>query len=291
LALESRAFPFFIYDPDGGPSLADRLDLQGNPALEEQWPTFELFYRDKEGAEQTMTLPVTVADWAATQTRFAGHFSRTDQSSWDKNMLPFHKYLGLSQAERNGKAPFVYTTDTHRHLDRLLVSDQMVRLAEDRLRLWSELKALAGVKHVAAGPSQDRPVASTSQAPVPRPKPLDFGVTPKRATRSAATGPPVRTAAPEQPSAPETIDLGPPRDPYIDSPLCTTCKECTNINSRMFAYDNDKRAIIKDPRAGSFKELVRAAELCPPRIIHPGTPLDPTEKDLEKWLKRAKPFK
>jgi len=26
------------------------------------------------------------------------------------------------------------------------------------------------------------------------------------------------------------------------------------------------------------------------RIIHPGTPNNPREKDLEKWIKRAEPF-
>jgi pyruvate-ferredoxin/flavodoxin oxidoreductase len=58
----------------------------------------------------------------------------------------------------------------------------------------------------------------------------------------------------------------------------------------MFAYNADKQAEIQDPRAGTFQELVRAAELCPPAIIHPGTPLDPNEPDLEQWVERAKPF-
>ncbi|MEE8361028.1 MAG: ferredoxin, partial [Gemmatimonadales bacterium] len=70
----------------------------------------------------------------------------------------------------------------------------------------------------------------------------------------------------------------------------TTCDECTNINNRLFAYDDKKQAYIKDPRAGTFKELVQAAEKCPVEIIHPGTPLNPKEKGLEKWIKRAEPF-
>jgi pyruvate-ferredoxin/flavodoxin oxidoreductase len=32
------------------------------------------------------------------------------------------------------------------------------------------------------------------------------------------------------------------------------------------------------------------AERCPVDIIHPGTPLNPKEKDLDKWIKRAEPF-
>ncbi len=79
-------------------------------------------------------------------------------------------------------------------------------------------------------------------------------------------------------------------EPYIDTPLCTTCNECTNLNSRMFAYNENKQAYIKDAKAGTFKELVKAAEKCPARIIHPGKPKNPNEPGLEKLIKRAEPF-
>jgi pyruvate-ferredoxin/flavodoxin oxidoreductase len=58
----------------------------------------------------------------------------------------------------------------------------------------------------------------------------------------------------------------------------------------MFAYDANKRAYVKDPTAGTFAQLVMAAEKCPVGAIHPGTPLNPKEKDLDKWLKRAQAF-
>ena len=58
----------------------------------------------------------------------------------------------------------------------------------------------------------------------------------------------------------------------------------------MFAYNADKQAYIKDPSAGTFQQLVLAAERCPVSIIHPGTPLNPREKDLPKWIERAKKF-
>jgi pyruvate-ferredoxin/flavodoxin oxidoreductase len=79
-------------------------------------------------------------------------------------------------------------------------------------------------------------------------------------------------------------------EPYIDSARCTTCDECTKLNKRMFAYNDKKQAYIKDPKAGTFKELVQGAERCPVRIIHPGQPLNKKEKDLAKWMKRAEPF-
>ena len=49
-------------------------------------------------------------------------------------------------------------------------------------------------------------------------------------------------------------------------------------------------AKAKDAKAGTFQQLVLAAERCPVSIIHPGTPLNPKEKDLAKWVERAKRF-
>jgi pyruvate-ferredoxin/flavodoxin oxidoreductase len=77
---------------------------------------------------------------------------------------------------------------------------------------------------------------------------------------------------------------------YIDSARCTSCNECTNLNNKMFAYNADKQAYVKDARAGTFQQLVVAAERCPVSIIHPGSPLNPKEKDLAKWVKRAEKF-
>ena len=79
-------------------------------------------------------------------------------------------------------------------------------------------------------------------------------------------------------------------DPYIDTPLCTSCNDCRNINSQMFAYDENKQAFIKDPKAGTFKELVMAAEKCPVRIIHPGKPLNPDEPGLDELVKIAEKY-
>ncbi len=91
----------------------------------------------------------------------------------------------------------------------------------------------------------------------------------------------------EQPDEEEVITLD---EPYIETPRCTTCNECTNLNSRMFAYDENKQAYIKDLSAGTFRELVLAAEKCPVRIIHPGKPLNPDEPGLADLIKRAQPF-
>jgi pyruvate-ferredoxin/flavodoxin oxidoreductase len=62
------------------------------------------------------------------------------------------------------------------------------------------------------------------------------------------------------------------------------------MNGQLFNYNGDKMAFIADAKAGSFKELVEAAELCPVEIIHPGSPLNPDEADLDDLIDRAAKF-
>ena len=79
-------------------------------------------------------------------------------------------------------------------------------------------------------------------------------------------------------------------EPYIDTALCTSCNDCTNLYPHLFNYDDNKQAYITDVAAGTYRELVLAAEICPVRIIHPGKPNNPDEPNLAEWLKRAAPF-
>ena len=64
LAVESRAFPLFTYDPRRGESFAERLSLQGNPALREDWS------KAPDGA------PVDFLTFARSEGRFGGHFAK-----------------------------------------------------------------------------------------------------------------------------------------------------------------------------------------------------------------------
>jgi len=78
--------------------------------------------------------------------------------------------------------------------------------------------------------------------------------------------------------------------PWIDTPQCTACDECTNLNGKIFVYDASKKAVIKDPEGGPYKEIVKAAERCTARVIHPGLPRDRSPKDIDKWIKRGEKF-
>ena len=77
---------------------------------------------------------------------------------------------------------------------------------------------------------------------------------------------------------------------WTETPLCTTCDECTDINPKIFAYNDDRKAIVINPKGGPYKDIVRSAEKCPAACIHPGTPWDPNEKGLDKLIKRAEKY-
>ena len=38
--------------------------------------------------------------------------------------------------------------------------------------------------------------------------------------------------------------------PWIDTGECTACDECTQLNSRIFVYNEEKKAIIKNAEGG-----------------------------------------
>jgi ferredoxin len=83
----------------------------------------------------------------------------------------------------------------------------------------------------------------------------------------------------------------PPKDEaWIETSRCPSCNECQTINPRMFAYNENKQAYIKDITAGTYRQLVEAAEACQVAIIHPGKPRDPNEPGLAELLERAAPF-
>ncbi|HET7040063.1 MAG TPA: ferredoxin, partial [Gemmatimonadales bacterium] len=342
LALEARAFPILVYDPAAGSALAERLNLDGNPMVDDVWPTYDLRYTDAEGVEQVLSLPVTIADWAATESRFRKHFRPVPADAPADSLMRFDEYLAAAPEAREGRTPFIYTLDDGK-LGRLAPSSEIVELARDRLHLWHQLREMAGLevsesimdsvrsevsgKFEAEKAAQDRAVADfKAQYPALIARRMAEGLIratgngketiadllarvkemrtlePIKAAGVAAEAGVVATAVPTpaSPASPapagaaavaaveEEEGLG--LEPYIQSELCTACNECTNLNKKMFAYNEKKQAYIKDPRAGTFRELVMAAEKCPVSIIHPATPLNPKEKDLEKWVKRAARF-
>ncbi|HRR26686.1 MAG TPA: ferredoxin, partial [Acidobacteriota bacterium] len=341
LALESRAYPYFVYDPDGGEWLADRLDLDGNPSVDQEWPTYELKYKDENGKDQVMELPVTVADWAATEVRFARHFRRINPEKLPGELVLYHEYLKLSPEEAEGKVPFIYTLKNDGRLDRLEVSQEIVALGRERLDFWRELREMAGelipesVREQLAAEKEAEfeerlnQIKAEYEAEIERLKqtyPQDIArrmaealvgqstslgsllssVTSAAPSAAALGGNGPQKQSTAQPSKPapaptqaasatavaeaEEKEAELVMGPWIDEDLCTACDDCQKVNPKLFVYGSNGKMTISDPKNGTYKDLVVAAERCPAGAIHPGLPLNKNERDLNKWIERAKPF-
>jgi pyruvate-ferredoxin/flavodoxin oxidoreductase len=285
LAVESRAYPLFQYHPDKGEKPEDCFELTGNPAIHEIWPMYKLHYL-AGGKEKVMELPMTFADFAMTESRFRKHFRTAPPDSWHEDMVLLAEYLDLSTDEREGKYPFIWTIDRDQNLNRLLVDDIMVASCEDRRHFWVMLKAIAGIQdHKVSVDAIENKIRQEIMANVSK------GLMQWISGGTAATVEAIPQVTTETPAAKETIEAaGDYMAPWIDTEDCTACDECTNLNPNMFAYNDNKQAYIKDPNAGTYMDLVKAAERCTAQVIHPGLPKDRSGKDIEQWIKRGEKY-
>ncbi len=293
LAVESRAYPLFRYDPDRGNTTAECFDLDGNPAIDQNWPVTKIEYVER-GRQKEMELATTFVDFAVTETRFRKHFRKIPRDAWHDDMVAVSDYMELDEDEREGKVPYVWALDAKQQLSRLLVDDPMIKSAEERRDFWVMLRELAG-REKAEAPSESQLESRVRQEVVQKiaaglmglvsgGQPLDLGAV-LEAGEADAGG-----AAPETPAQAPAAASGDYMAPWIDTEDCTACDECIIINPQIFAYNEDKKAYIKSPEAGPYRDLVKAAEKCTAEVIHPGLPRDPGAKDMDKWIKRAQKF-
>jgi pyruvate-ferredoxin/flavodoxin oxidoreductase len=131
LAVASRAFPLFRYDPDGEGVFGTRIDLDGNPAIEEEWSS------DDSAAA------LTPAHWAMTEARFKGRFRPLTDD--DPGPTDLDAWLELSQKTRKGKTPTLSIHGDEDETVRYCIDPDLATVADARKRIWRTLQELAGI--------------------------------------------------------------------------------------------------------------------------------------------------
>lgn len=287
LAVESRAYPLVKYDPDAGITFDECIDLEGNPQMEKDWPSYTLEYEDEKGKAATMELPLTFADFAAAEGRFRKHFRQVPREAWNDTMIPLHEFLDMDEDDQEGNFPYIWATDNKNRLSRVMCSHEIVLSALERREFWRQLKGVAGQMNkvdVDAVVSRAKSEMAGTLAATLLGLSGGSGAIDLSGALSGGNG---AAAGGNGAVAGASADF---EAAWIDTPECTTCDECTDINPNIFKYNADKLAEVVDPTGGSFKDIVRAAEKCTASCIHPGTPFNPNEKDVEKLIKRAEKF-
>lgn len=293
-AMESRVFPSFVHDPSSGAGHAVRFSLEGNPQPVLDWPLQELAFEDATHNRQVEETAFTAVDFIAANKAYISRFACVPEQDWTDDMIPVHAFLGLDEKKRASKVPYVTLADEDGLLHRAVFDHHLIDAADRCLDAWHSLQELGGIhnSHAEALLSRARCEWETEKE-----KLMARTVAPKPATVPDPESAQTETqATPTTPVAADDIGTASDEpsvssdDPWIETIRCTTCNECTTINDRMFAYNEDQRAYVADPDAGTYRELVEAAETCQVAIIHPGQPRNPDEPGLEELLERAEPF-
>ncbi len=243
----------------------------------EDWPTYTLEYLDGRPRARTMELPLTFADFAMTEARFRKHFRIAPPDTWNENMVPLAEFLALEADEREGKYPV--------HLDGRPQASSSARLLVD-----------ATMVAVVRGPARFldpccapwRGVGKRRRSPRARSRPRSRARSWRgRIGAACCAWRAIRAASPR--SAPAgvarrgrrhgTRRRAPARRrrgymaPWLDTEQCTACDECTRHQRRRSSPTTPTRRRTSRTRpAAPTSDLVKAAEKCTARVIHPGLP-------------------
>jgi len=283
-ALQSRAFPAFSYDASAGGNWAARFSLENNPRRDDDWPVENVEYVDATLQRVSELWAFTFADFALCDARHAGHFARLDRAAWSEAMLPAADWLALAEGEAARRVPYLLAVDGEDALHRVVVDLRLMQAARRCLLLWRRLQEHGGVhdSHAERLLALEKAAWAAAQSSSPTTSATAPAATTGAASANGATASAVDDLAPSAHSPDET---------WIETARCPSCNECQLINDRMFAYDERKQAYIKDIGAGTYRQLVEAAESCQVAIIHPGKPCNPSEAGLAELLERASPFR
>jgi len=326
-SVESRDFPGFTYRGLLGTSWGSRFEVANNPHPDQAWPLHSMAVLNQKGKKTELKLSFTFTDWAVMNPAYSHHFRLVEASCWNEDLIPLTEFMENSDEVNIGKMPFIWMMDGENNLQKVAVSWPMVLATQERLDFWHFLQENSGINnfHVAKAVEASRAaqqleheaaiekLKASHEAEIRTVREEEAGMVMENLTsvlldldtrQVATTGitmpsPKVKPAGSED-APPETAEPKAEQeeeeesllsnDPYIETALCTTCDECTDLNGKMFKYNDDKLAYIADPKAGSFADLVEAAEKCPVAIIHPGAPLNTSESGLDDLIKRAEKF-
>jgi len=329
-ALESRAHPFILVNPDGGDHAAERISFDSNPQAENNWPVEKLEFRNADGEVTEMNLAFTFADYALLMPGLHEHFRMVPAGFESADLVAVDQYLDSDEELVEHAVPFIWAIDDQDVLVRIVVSRALVFACRDRLNYWHTLQELAGIQNFYVDEAIERVIEEQSAAiDAEREQIRKEHEEQLESVRSDAAGeamgqlvdvlmgadlsgmvaggsqlasmPAAAPAQTEAPAEDATAEAEPEveeeaeeelsfDEPWLDTAMCTTCDDCMAINKMMFVYNDDKQAIIKDVNAGPYADLVASAEICPAKCIHPGKPLDPNEPGLDDLIARAAPF-
>ncbi len=146
LAIESRAFPIFRFDPRIPGSFSERLLLDGNPDFENDWMCQEQEKQLLSDSHSDNDSHLTIAHWAVNEGRFSRDFYPLTKGEWQEKHTPLAQYLQMTTEERSGREPIITLVNPKNQPVRIVVSKRFAKAAEKKLAIWRFLQDLAGTR-------------------------------------------------------------------------------------------------------------------------------------------------
>ena len=328
-AAAGRYFPYLEYDIRKGEQWGSRFDISDNSQEHINWPEYSLSYVDVSGHEVKEKFHFTYADYKAMTAEKVEELFLVPDNMVTDYLIPIHEYLQMNQEEVTGKVPFIWLIDEDNRMVRAALPYMWVVSCQERLDFWNFLQEVGGVNsyHVKAAletarlawegekmaeieaikaahelemQELRRSAASDSMEKLVNVllnlDEVEVKASPKKEVPAKKAVPKAEKPAAEKPAPVEKAvkeekkEDGGATEAWLETFKCTSCNDCTEKFPSIFAYNEDKQAYIKDPKGGSFEQLVIAAEGCPAACIHPGDPVNPKEPNLDELKARAAKF-
>lgn len=134
LAVKTRMFPLFRYNPQHEGVFGSRLCLDGNGESSSNWLLDE---SDK---------PITPAHWAINEQRFKAHFSLLSKSA--ALPVPLHEWLKLNTIEQTKKTPYIVSSQNYEEQkgeQKIALSKDFAAMIIEQQHAWRTLQELAGI--------------------------------------------------------------------------------------------------------------------------------------------------
>jgi pyruvate-ferredoxin/flavodoxin oxidoreductase len=184
--------------------------------------------------------------------------------------VPVHEFVKLSPGAREGKTPFVWSTDDAKHLIKLELDTPIVHLVEERRKYWRTLQQLAGLP-VHQAEADHRAALAALQAQyqasvTEREGSIDQIARAMSELAAASNAPPVvqigaasfgaPASAPAQVAAPAAAGNGALVTlTEADMQKCTNCKTCYQDLSELF----EKTKIVVNGETKDVGHLIPGA--------------------------------
>ncbi len=289
--------------------------------------SFEINTDSGTNVSEKLELAFTFADFYAVNNTNNKNLLIAPPSCWTDDLISMSEFLELSSEELYAKVPYIWLADNENTLHRAAVPFSLVIAAKERLDFWNFIQELGGVNsyHVEQAINRTRDEMQEQKEKDIRDLEISYKKQIEEVRNSAAgeamnnlagilldlesiTSIPSVSKVDNKSVAPKSIDdqiveitteqvntgvevvekeASVSNEPWVETFRCTSCNDCTDKYPRAFKYDSEKQAYIDDATTITYAQLVKSAEACPAKCIHPGMPLNPNEPGLEDLIRRA----